>query len=178
MGTDLTQARRKDPRWDEVCASLPAVRRWLELVAQLVGELEPGVPSETLDLNVGVSPSVGRTLAGMPGVADDLAAPPSSVSVSLGRPVDSMPDDVDERVRLRLLFEQYETCQEELSSRQWRTVCLRFRDGLTQSQIGVTLKKSRSSVHGLLKRAHQVKEAYRQRLRSERYRLARKNLNP
>lgn len=92
-------------------------------------------------------------------------------------PVAHMPDDLDERHRLSGIFSQYEVCRNELTAAQWKAVCLSFRDGHTQLEIADRLGKSRSAIHGLLKRAGDRKDAFQRRLRSEKYNLARKYLN-
>ncbi len=162
-----------DPRWDKVCALLPVVQEWLSVVSDLVLEHKCAIPSAETNFECRVQENLDDATQDNDGTvafataAGDLAY----------RPVETLPIDVDERIRLRSVYEQYEACQDELSHGQWKAVCLRYRDGLSQAEIATRLGRSRSTVHGLLNRAHRCKEAYRTRMREAEFRVARKFLN-
>lgn len=165
-----------DPRWGEIRASLPMVERWFALVVEL--------------LRLGGSGEQGRSLGGSDAfrsLAEVLrdVAPDASEALDddspvfrnpEGVPIEMLPIDVDERIRLRSVFEQYEECQDIFTPAQWPAVCLRYRDALPEEQVAVCLGKGRSTVHGLLKRARLRKEKYQRQRRKETFVIARKYL--
>ena len=177
MNESVLQPNFDDPRWGEVLSSLPIVERWLALVRELLGH---GGASERT--GVGEAHTGASSLAEMVCECASNSAETVAVFPTIHNPerlpIEVLPTDIDERLRLQSLFEQYETCRERFTPGQWRAVCLRFRDRLTEEQVASVLKKSRSAVHGLLKRARLRKEACDRKRREEAFQMARKHLNP
>lgn len=165
-----------DPRWGEVFSSFPIVERWLALVRELLGHGGADERTGTEEAHAGAS-SLVQMLRECASNSVETAVAPSVIRNPERLPIEVLPTDIDERLRLQSLFEQYETCRERLTPGQWRAVCLRFRDRLTEGEVALVLEKSRSAVHGLLKRARLRKEAYGRERREEGFHLARKHLN-
>lgn len=179
MTANPFQSNLDDPRWDRFSALLPAVEEWVALAATLLRQARD-VGGQA---KAGDGEQQARALAGAieDGATDatetlDHAAP--TIRKADGVPIAALPTDIDERERLWSIHEAYEACRERLTSDQWPAVCLRYRDGLTQAQIAIVLKKSRSAVHGLLERARIRKEIFQRERREESYRMARKYPTP
>jgi len=154
-----------DPRWNQVRLGVALVQNWLAELSALLGSMEPlpGTAGGTECSKESIAePEPGDRRTDQP-VEDDVH------NVPLSQP--------DERVRLRSMFSEYGECQEAFTTNQWEAICLRFRDGLTEVQIAAATNRSRSAIHGLLKRSRERKEAYRRQLREEHFCVARKYLN-
>ena len=156
---------------------LPMVEQWFVMVAGLLRDgRAAGNLGQTADLYG--DQQLAEALSDCETDTVEGLAVPSLVIRDPDRlPIEVLPSQIDERLRLQSIFEEYEACREELTTGQWSAVCLHYRDGLTEQQIAVELKKVRSSVHGLLKRAKQRKDAHQRRMREEQFQVARKHLN-
>ena len=177
MNESVCQSNFDDPRWGEVLSSLPIVERWLALVRELLGQGGAGERTGVGEAHTGASSIVEMLDECSSGWTETGAVSPV-IRNPERLPIEVLPTDIDERLRLQSLFEQYEACRERFTTGQWRAVCLRFRDRLTEAQIASVLKKGRSAVHGLLKRARLRKEAGDRKRREEAFQMARKHLNP
>lgn len=166
-----------DPRWGEVLSSFPIVERWLALLRELLGQGGAGEGTDPDKAHAGAS-SLVEMLGECASNSTETDAASPVIRNAERLPIEVLPTDIDERLRLQSLFEQYRTCRERFTSGQWRAVCLRFRDRLTEEQIASVLNKSRSSVHGFLKRARGRKETFESERRKESFEMVRKHLKP
>jgi DNA-directed RNA polymerase specialized sigma24 family protein len=73
-----------------------------------------------------------------------------------------------EKTRRLDVFAEYEACREIFTPEQWETICLYWKEGLTQAEIAETLNLKHSAVSSRLTRAAGRKEAHDKALRKER----------
>ncbi len=171
------QPDRNDLRWDEVRALLPVVSEWLNAVRDLLTETAEDDTTGNIQNDDETTQLTELTESYSTIDPTGLMTPKSATKNSRMVPVADMSIEFDERQRLTSLFEQYLACQEEFTRPQWAVICLRFRNGHTQAEIGKRIGKSRSAVHGLLERARENKNAFQRKLRNERGLFAKKYLN-
>lgn len=157
----------QDPRWNEVRAALPIMRRCIALMTSLLNHDPENDSSRSSIVDTTCESPVQDAHQDIVEVREDIGEPQTLIPHPEHLPVEVLPIGIDERHRLQGLFEEYQACRGRLTSGQWSVICHRFRDGLTENQIACLLKKSRSSVHGLLQRACSRKEAYQKELREE-----------
>lgn len=175
MGKASFQPNVHDPRWGEVRALLPSVRRWLGLLGELIGIDESTSQVEPLDEASRGALAVLNELADT--TIDDNEQDPKIDRPTSGRPLEEMDSRADRRRTRRAALEGFEACQSKLLPKQWTVVCMHFGEGKSLSEIAAELGKSRSAVWGLKNRAEAVKDAYLRALRAERAEFVRENLN-
>ena len=65
------------------------------------------------------------------------------------------------------IFQEYQSCKDLFTERQWDVLCLYYDKGLTQKEIAEATGKKRSAVSGLLGRARNAKTRHLGRMREE-----------
>ena len=65
------------------------------------------------------------------------------------------------------IFQEYESCKELFTDKQWEVICLYYSEGLTQEQIATATGKKRSAISGLLSRARDAKRKNAEQMRKE-----------
>lgn len=81
-----------------------------------------------------------------------------------------------QKIWLSDVFDQYESCKDIFTPRQWEAIYLYYSQGFTQEQVGTQLGKSRKAISGLLRRAEARKEEHDRKLREEKYKFIKKEL--
>lgn len=72
-----------------------------------------------------------------------------------------------EHTRRLDIFQEYESCKELFTAKQWEVICLYYSGGLAQGEIATATGKKRSAVSGLLSRAKHAKRRNAEQMRKE-----------
>lgn len=91
-----------------------------------------------------------------------------------GVPLESISSFQDERVRRRDSFTQFEHHQSHFTKTQWEVICMYYRDGLTDEQIGKLLGRTGNAIYKRRQRAEQRLEELNHALRKEKIAIASK----
>lgn len=152
-----------DPRWPEILRTWPIARRCLMLMNELITEYPENIDQP----EHGSVESSSETRRSHRRTGGHSVPPVEEVHLA----------QID-RQRLSDTFERYEAVKHKLERKQWTAVYLRFREGLTQTEIARLMRlRHQSGVCALLKRAEHTLEEYERALREERFRLTRKYVN-
>ena len=72
-----------------------------------------------------------------------------------------------EHTRRLDILQEYQSCKEHFTAKQWEVICLCYGQGLTQEQIAIATGKKRSAISGLLGRATDAKDRHFEQMRKE-----------
>ena len=154
--------------------SLPQIRdllAHLHAASALMAELRPFLDSMTGMMSNPVVTSSSATFSG-----ENVKAGRSRPYAALHANVEQLAQD-DLHQHKTEDFEWYDNHKECLSPKQFEAVCAYFRDGLTEEQVALKLRISRTSVSERLGRAKINRDQTEAKLREELFRLTRRNPN-
>ena len=159
-----------------------ALREALRLLCQAQRLLAHAPVSRDQDTELSIEDQELCAAIGAYTAAQDHAVPdPPDVTARAemhrGVSLESISASQDERIRRQDSFTQFERKHDLFAKTQWEVICLYYRDGLSDEQIGLLLNRTGNAIYYRRQRAEQRLEACNHDRRKERISIASKYIN-
>ena len=155
------------------------IRDAMRLILQAQQMLAQVIASGGPETDMSAEDQELMTAIGSYNAAQDLAVPDepgvtARAEMHGGVPLESIGSSQDERIRRQDSFTQFERKHELFTKTQWEVICLYYRDGLNDEQIGQLLNRTGNAIYKRRQRAEHRLEERNHLLRKEKIAIASK----